>query len=505
MNGQFSSKPLAEQQADALLVFTFLGAPLLPRPDRPASRRLARMVKEWIRSTGYGGKAGDVSIFPTWDHLPVRMIILAGLGRKEDFHAGRLDQAAATAARQARKLKLRSLATTVGGTRPTAPMEPPRWVHSVAIGISQGGYQIASHDGNGNSSSTASIRTIIFTDAPAAPSALAGAYRRARQVADSLTDLKHVANRPGNEATPAFIARVARRLAAQSGLRCQVWNEAELKRQRCHALLAVGQGSRNRPAMILLRYPGRRRRARPIVLVGKTITFDTGGISLKPSKGMEWMKFDKCGGMAVLAAMRIIGKLKPAAPVIGILAAAENMPGGQAIRPGDIISSRAGKTIEVLNTDAEGRLVLADALAVAAGLHPACIIDLATLTGAVIVALGHLQAAVLGTSDKLVNGLCRAGAAAGERLHPLPLLPEHGEALRSSFADLKNIAADGFGAGTIIGAAFLKEFVPAGIPWAHLDIAGTAWEEGARPHTAPGATLFGARLLVEWILNQDAP
>ncbi|MCC7300197.1 MAG: leucyl aminopeptidase family protein, partial [Verrucomicrobia bacterium] len=271
-----------------------------------------------------------------------------------------------------------------------------------------------------------------------------------------------------------------------------------LKKKGCNAILAVAAGSAQDARIITLKYKGTNPKAQPVVIIGKTITFDSGGISLKPGKGMEWMRYDKCGGMAVLAAMQMVALLKPETPVIGMLAVAENMPGGRATRPGDIVKSHAGKTIEILNTDAEGRLVLADALSLAQQHKPAAIVDLATLTGAVITALGHTAAAVVGNSHKLNGLLIKTADDAGERLWELPLWPENMDDMKGTFADLQNISKSGT-AGTINGAAFLANFVPEDIPWAHLDIAGTAWEESSKPWMDPGVTLFGARTLIEWI------
>ena len=287
-------------------------------------------------------------------------------------------------------------------------------------------------------------------------------------------------------------------MAKENGLSCQILGDAELKKKGCGGILAVSQGSAKGAKMIILKHAGTNKTAKPIVLVGKTVTFDSGGISLKPGKGMGWMRYDKCGGMAVLTAMQMIARMNVENPVIGILGAAENMPGGNAIRPGDIITAYKGKTIEVLNTDAEGRLVLVDAIGLGADMKPAAIVDLATLTGAVIMALGSTAAAVLGNDDALVQKLIKSGATAGERLWQLPLYKEYTDNMKSDFADLSNISSS-LGAGTATAAAFLQEFVPEDIPWAHIDIAGTAWIESAKPHQGPGATLFGARLLAQWV------
>jgi leucyl aminopeptidase len=314
----------------------------------------------------------------------------------------------------------------------------------------------------------------------------------------SLLSTADLANLPGNAAPPAKIAAWAKAMAKENGLSCQVLGKGELEKKGCGAILSVAQGSAQDAKMIILKHAGTHKKAKPIVLVGKTVTFDSGGISLKSGKGMGWMRYDKCGGMAVLTAMQMLARMKVKNPVIGILGAAENMPGSNATRPGDIITAYNGKTIEVLNTDAEGRLVLADALGLAAEMKPAAIIDLATLTGAVIVALGSSAAAVLGNDEKLTSSLIDAGNKAGERLWPLPLYKDYLDEMKSDFADLSNLGKTG-GAGTATAAAFLQEFVPEGIPWAHLDIAGTAWVESATPYQAPGATLFGSRLLTQWI------
>jgi leucyl aminopeptidase len=320
-------------------------------------------------------------------------------------------------------------------------------------------------------------------------------------VGQEVNRIRDIANLPGNEAPPLAVAQRARRLARETGLGCSVWRKPRLEQENCRALLAVGQGSRHEPCMIALTYRGRRPGLRPIVIVGKTVTFDAGGISLKPAKSMEWMRYDKSGGMATLCAMSIVARIKPLRPVVGLLAAAENMPGASATRPGDVVRSRSGKTIEIINTDAEGRLVLADALSVAQDLAPHCVIDLATLTGAAVTALGHVVSAVMGNSPDLVEQLCAAGEATGERLWPLPLHAEYLSMLRTPFADLRN-TGDGT-AGAIAGGMFLSQFVDERTPWAHIDLT-HAWEEQEKPYASAGANLFGARLLAEWIRRMDS-
>ncbi len=271
----------------------------------------------------------------------------------------------------------------------------------------------------------------------------------------------------------------------------------EMKKLGMGALLGVAQGSQEPPALIVLEYRGGRKTEPPVVIVGKGITFDTGGISLKPPANMDEMKMDMSGGGVTLGTLQAAAALKLPVNVIGLVPATENMPSGTAIKPGDVLKSMSGKTIEVLNTDAEGRLVLADALAYAARYKPQAVIDLATLTGAVVVALGHSAAAVLGNDETLVKKLITSGESTGERLWQLPLWEEHEKAMKSQLADLKNIAGPGVGAGTITGAAFLKAFA-GDQPWAHLDIAGTAWGD-EKPYVPKGPSGFGVRLLVDYL------
>lgn len=265
-----------------------------------------------------------------------------------------------------------------------------------------------------------------------------------------------------------------------------------------HAILSVAQGSDEEPRLIVLRYSGGGT-GKPLVLVGKGLTFDAGGISIKPAAGMESMKFDMSGGAAVIGAMRAIAELKPALNVVGIVPSSENLLGGKAMKPGDIIQTRGGKTVEVINTDAEGRLILADALDYARSFDPAAVVDCATLTGACVVALGAHAAAVLGTDDSLVQELREAGDRSGERCWPLPLFKDYRKQLDSVAADLQNVG--GREAGTITAAWFLREFV-GDAPWAHLDIAGTAYGDSPRPYQRKGAFGFPVRLLVEWVRSR---
>jgi leucyl aminopeptidase len=319
------------------------------------------------------------------------------------------------------------------------------------------------------------------------------------EVAESANIARILANEPSNVMTPAALAKAALEATRGIGVRCTVRDEHWLRRKKMNAILAVAQGSENPPRLVMLEYNPAGAKGAPIALVGKGVSFDSGGISIKPSNGMEKMKYDMSGGAAVIAAVQALAKLEIRQRVVGIVPFVENMPSGSAQRPGDVIKTYSGKYVEVLNTDAEGRLILADALAYAQEFKPQAIIDLATLTGACVVALGHEAIGMMGTDDALKARLKEAGEKTGERVWELPLWQEYFEAIKSDVADIKNVGARG--AGTITAAMFLKEFV-GNYPWVHLDIAGTAWvEKTSHPYLNPGPSGVGVRLLVEAIRN----
>ncbi len=303
---------------------------------------------------------------------------------------------------------------------------------------------------------------------------------------------------PSNTCTPSFLAAQAQDIAARHKLGITVLDRAGIEKEGMGALLAVAKGSAEEPRFIVLEYKGSK--DAPIVLVGKGVTFDTGGISIKPAERMEDMKFDMSGAAAVLGAMEAIGRLRPKAHVIGLVPSAENMPSGTAYKPGDVVRAMSGKHIEVINTDAEGRLLLADALHYARRYDPACVLDAATLTGAVVSSLGYTAAAVIGTEDGLIEEVRRAGDRSGERVWQLPLWDEFRDHIKSEIADIKN--SGGRPAGTITAAWFLREFAE-GYPWAHLDIAGTAYTQSEDAGSVKGPTGMGVRLFAEFVLARQ--
>ncbi|MCU0813066.1 MAG: leucyl aminopeptidase [Burkholderiaceae bacterium] len=332
-----------------------------------------------------------------------------------------------------------------------------------------------------------------------APKAQAAALRRGlargEAIGAGVALARECANRPGNHCTPTFLAEQAKALAKSHGLKVDVLERKDVEKLGMGAFLAVAQGSHEPLRFVVLRYQGAGKDDAPVVLVGKGITFDTGGISIKPAAEMDEMKFDMGGAASVLGALRAVAELKPKVNVVGLIPACENMPGGRAVKPGDVVTSMSGQTIEILNTDAEGRLILCDALTYAARFKPAAVVDIATLTGACVIALGHHHSGLFAADDALAADLLAAGAAALDPAWRMPLDAEYDDALKSNFADIANVGPRAGGA--ITAAKFLQRFTK-DLRWAHLDIAGTAWKSGA----AKGATGRPVPLLTHFVLSQ---
>jgi leucyl aminopeptidase len=336
--------------------------------------------------------------------------------------------------------------------------------------------------------------TVLVADKAAAKVAEAGLALGAA-IVDGVTLARELGNRPGNHCTPTMLAAEARKLGKAEGLKVEVLDRKDIEALGMGSFLSVAQGSDEPPRFIVMHYHGAAKSQAPLVLVGKGITFDSGGISLKPGGEMDEMKFDMGGAASVIGTMCAVARLKPAINLIGVIAAAENMPSGKALKPGDVVTSLSGQTIEVLNTDAEGRLVLCDALTYVERFKPAAVVDIATLTGACVVALGAVRSGLFSADDGLAADLQAAGDAALDTCWRMPLDDEYDEGLKSNFADVANIA--GRAGGAITAAMFLKRFAKQ-LRWAHLDIAGTAWKSG----TAKGSTGRPVGLLTHWVLSQ---
>jgi len=471
-------------------------------------KKLKGIIGVSFKNKRFEGKLNQTLLMNIPKPIRADNLMLVGVGKGQEMTADKLRQAAGTAARYAEKSNLKAISFYI----PT-----DKFAKEIYDGIGKSGESFAQTVVEGSLLSLyhfddykkpekdKSNRVKQFTlliDAKSRITPVRSEVLRGRKLAEAVCVSRDLISHPSNTATPSYLAGKAREFAKSFGMTCKVLAPRDMARLGMGALLGVAKGSQEPPAFIILEHHGGDKNDPPVVIVGKGITFDTGGISLKPPANMDEMKMDMSGGSVALGTLRAASALKIRQNVVGLVPATENMPSGNAVKPGDILKSMSGKTIEVLNTDAEGRLVLADALTYAARYRPKVVIDLATLTGAVIVALGHQAAAILGNNDKLINRLQQCGEVTGERLWPLPLWPEHEKAVKSDIADLKNIASPGTGAGTITGAAFLKAFAEEQ-SWCHLDIAGTSWSSEEKPYTPKGASGFGVRLLIRY-LEQEA-
>lgn len=369
---------------------------------------------------------------------------------------------------------------------------------ALAEGLVLGSYRFDKYKKVDSEDKPGHLKEIIIHAAQAAP--LNKAVARGQIAAIAACAARDMANEPGNHWTPSHFADMGRKLAKQYNLTCKVLEKSAMAKLGMGGIIGVNQGSAQPPKMVVLEYKCGAKKAPTLLLVGKGLTFDSGGISLKPGGGMQDMKYDMCGGAAVMAAMQAIGELKPGnINIVAIIPATENMPGPEALKPGDIITQYNGKTVEVINTDAEGRLILADALAYGVDKYkPAAVVDLATLTGAVIIGLGHHYTGMLSNDDKLAAKLLASGDRCGEPVWRLPLGDDYQKQLKSEVADMKNTG--GRAAGTITAACFLEEFVGK-TPWAHLDIAGTAWNYTKKSYVPKGPSGVGVRTLLELLMN----
>lgn len=366
--------------------------------------------------------------------------------------------------------------------------------------VTSGAVQTLSDIGYVYTATKPEAKTLAWTRTTVAvpdKAAAAQAFALGEALAAGVGMAREWANRPANHATPTMLAGAAKALAKHDGIQYKVHGPKDVAKLGMGAFMAVAQGSAEPLQFIELHYNGAGKSQAPVVLVGKGITFDTGGISLKPAAGMDEMKFDMGGAASVLGVFRALAELRPAVNVVGLIPACENMPAGTAVKPGDVVTSMSGQTIEILNTDAEGRLVLCDALTYAARFKPTALVDVATLTGACVIALGGVRSGMYATTDALADALLQAGEAAQDLCWRMPLDDDYAEGLKSNFADVANVA--GRAAGSVTAAKFLQRFV-GDIPWGHLDIAGTAWKEGA----AKGGTGRPVGLLLHYLLAQAA-
>lgn len=427
---------------------------------------------------------------------PVRRVLVVGLGQEKGAGLERLRQAVGTVTGVIQGRKLISFALDLDSFE-LKKVEMPARAQAVVESILLASYRFDRYKTEKKEDLPPSLTEIVLlTENASLVSEATKGAEAAEKIGRGVLLARDLVNEPGNIKSPEYLADRAREVAAELGFKCTVLGRFELEAEGMGALLGVAQGSVREPRLIVLEYGGGNGESRPIALVGKGVVFDAGGISLKPAEKMDEMKMDMAGAAAVLGTLMSAALLKLPVNLVGVIPAVENMPSGSAIRPGDILKSASGKTIEVINTDAEGRLILADALTYVRRFDPRVVIDLATLTGACIIALGSSATAVLGNHEGLIRQLIAAGETTGDRLWQLPLWSDYSGQIKSDVADVKNTG--GRPAGTITAAAFLQKFAE-DYTWAHLDIAGTAWEDKGRPCAPKGATGVGVRLLIQYL------
>jgi len=493
---------LEKEAVDAVVLMLYEGDRELPGAAGALDKALGGALTDLIQEGEFTGKLKQHEVLHTQGRTKAKKVILTGLGKPEQLTSEKLRQAAGSVASYARGLRISSLATTTAGTG-RAQITPLDSAQAMVEGMILALFRFDKYKTEENDHKEISSLTLVERNREQAKTAQHGA-EIGRILGESANFARFLVNHPGNEMTPTILAEQARQMAKACGLKCDILERKDMEKLGMGLLLGVAQGSDQPPKFIVLEHRGGKRNQGNLVFVGKGITFDSGGISIKPAEGMERMKYDMSGGAAVIGALRAAALLKVPQNVIGLVPTTENLPSGKATKPGDIHRAMNGKTAEIINTDAEGRLILGDALAYAARYKPIACVDLATLTGACVVALGHEAIGMLGNApgEELMDRLRRAGVRTGERVWQLPLWDEYLEHVKSDVADVKNVGM-GRAAGTIAGAAFLVKFVD-GYPWVHLDIAGTAWADREQPYKPKGGTGVGVRLLTQMLLDWDA-
>ena len=452
------------------------------------------IIREIIQSGEFVAKDGTMCIIHNRAGFDIKRVLLLGMGKRENLDTDKIRNFTGKVVNKAKELAISEFVLD-----PFEDMDEDH-LSGIVEGIKLSDYSFTNYKKDEEKFELNQVRILVRGDLTNNQKVI----KRSSILSDAVILTRNISNLPPNDCSPKDLANFAEKLSANKKTKVRVIEEHELEANGFGGILAVGKGSTNSPKLIVIQYSGSSNDDKPIVIVGKAVTFDTGGISIKPSDKMEEMKFDKCGGCNVIGIMKAVSDLDLDKNVIGLIPAVENMPSGSSYRPGDIIKMYNSKTVEVLNTDAEGRIILGDALAFALKrFSPRIIIDMATLTGAAIIALGSNVAALVGNNTELVTKILEYSNKTGEKIWQLPLFEDHKEQLKSSNADIKNIG--GRAAGAITAAAFLSHFVD-DTPWAHLDIAGTAWnQEGTREKTynPKGATGFGIRTIVKYIASNN--
>jgi leucyl aminopeptidase len=487
--------------ADALILDRYAGDDRLAADVRRVDAALGGFLGLALRDQRFEGRTAEIADIHTGGRLALKRVLVVGLGPRRECTAEVVRRAAAAAARRARDLGAASIAvSTLAAGAPGLGLTAR--AQATGEGAVLGLYRFDRYKEKRNGDRGVTALTLLVSSARDRAAAREG-LSRAELAAEAACFARDLINEPANSVTATALAETARTLARESGLRIRVFDLAACERLGMGAFLGVNRGSVEPPRFIHLTYAPRGRVRRRIALVGKGITFDSGGLDLKTAEGMATMKGDMSGAAAVLGVLKVLPRLRPPVEVHGLIAATDNMPSGSATKPGDVLRAMNGKTIEVNNTDAEGRLTLADAIAYARQtVKPDEIVDIATLTGAAAIALGSLCAGAMANDAALQARVLAAGARAGERLWPLPLIDEYRDGLRSEVADLRNTGPRPGGA--ITAGLFIREFAGS-TPWVHLDIAGTAFTDKDLPYAPKGGVGFGVRTLLEYVLAAGRP
>jgi leucyl aminopeptidase len=495
MKVQGISSNFMEANVDALAVAVFKGEKATAGVLKDLDKVCGGLIAAVFKNEEFKGDKGETALirFVPKGTVKASRLLLVGVGDQKDYGSADIAGVSGTATRFLRARNIKTFALL-----PRSEASAVEVAQNAAQGFITSQFELDKYKTKDKNDKAVTGLTVCIDGAK--PADLKNGIARGQAIGDSMNFTRDLANEPPNILHPTEMAKRAQAMAKETGLKCEILDEAKMTKLGMGSLMSVSIGSEQPAKMIVLKYTPAKSTAKKgevLALVGKGITFDTGGISLKPGEGMDAMKYDMSGGATVLGTMRAIALLKPSVPVIGIVAAVENMPDGKASRPSDVVTAMNGKTIEILNTDAEGRLILADAVAYAEKLGATRIVDMATLTGAVIIALGDQNTGIMGNDQGLVDEIIACGKEAGEGFWQLPVSPEYSKQIRSDIADIKNIGPRGK-AGTIMGAVFIQEFVDKA-KWAHLDIAGTAWIDSGKAHMSKGPTGVAIRSLIRLV------
>ena len=493
MNISVKSLDLPRTKTDCIVVAVYKDNKLTESAkvlDTASQGYLSSVLKQGDMS----GKPNQTLLLHKVPGLSARRVLLLGCGKAQSQNAIQFRGLIKTAAAELQKYELKDIVMCLAEVELTEKELDSNWkVRQISENLTHSQYRYTRTLSEQSSTSGFGKVIIHNTDSEAK---LNKAAKTGQAVANGMALTRELGNLPGNICTPSYLATEAKKLGKKYGLKVSVLSEKQMEDLKMGSFLSVSRGSQQPAKLIIFEYQGAAKADKPIALVGKGVTFDSGGISLKPGAAMDEMKFDMCGAASVFGVMRALGELKPKINVVGLIGATENLPSGTATKPGDVVTSMSGQTIEILNTDAEGRLVLCDVLTYSEKYKPKAVIDIATLTGACVIALGKQCSAVLGNDQNLIDKLLKAGQTSTDRTWQLPLWPEYQEQLKSNFADMANIG--GREAGTITAACFLSRFAKK-LKRAHLDIAGIAWDSGVNK----GATGRPVPLLMEYILSES--